>query len=107
MSEYDETQNPPDPPPDTLGPPDEETPQAGTEVSPEIEEAPPAPEPYEPPVVEPAEPGLYAYEGTEDSGVHPVLGRLAHGENDFRDVTNPEILLAIAALVHAGVLVKV
>lgn len=107
MSEYDETQTPPDPPPEEPGPVADETPQAGVEVSPAVAEAPPEPEPYEPPVVEPAEPGIYYYEGEGDLGTHPVLGDLVPGENDFSEETHPEKLMAIAAMVRDGALRKV
>jgi hypothetical protein len=91
----------------------EETVSAGQEVSPE----PMAPaEPAEPPdeimvhdaPLEPAppgEPGIYWCD-EEDPGIHPVLGEIQHGENDYTGMTHPDSLQAIGDLVAAGVLRK-
>jgi hypothetical protein len=94
----------------------EETVAAGQEVSPE------PPPPGEPPSVEPilppdevmvhdmpmepappGEPGIYWCD-EEDPGIHPVLGELQHGENDYTGMTHPDSLQAIGDLVAAGVL---
>ena len=55
--------------------------------------------------VEPAEPGVYYCE-TEDPGTHPKLGALHQGENDFSDVTDPEVLQALGEAVAGGLLRK-
>ncbi len=58
------------------------------------------------PALEPAEPGLYWCED-EYTGSHPVLQQTIHqGENDLTSMTNPDELLAVAALVRDGVLRK-
>ena len=53
----------------------------------------------------PAEPGMY-YCDQESPGIHPVLGEIQHGENDYTGVTHPDSLQAIGDLVAAGVLRK-
>jgi hypothetical protein len=53
-----------------------------------------------------AEPGIYWCD-QEDPGVHPVLGQLYAGENDFIGVTHPEVLAALQAAVDSGLLRQV
>jgi hypothetical protein len=102
----------------------EDTVAAGQEVSPELETPQPAsveshgdqpegtsmtpedtkpsePAPSEP--APPAEPGMYWCD-EEDPGIHPILGEIQHGENDYTGVTHPDSLQAIGDLVAAGVL---
>jgi hypothetical protein len=95
--------------PEPAPPPQPSEPIAGREVTPEPGQEPPMvpEEPQAPPEpAEPAEPGIYVYESEEDFGIHPVLGRLTQGENDFSEETHPDKLQAIGDLVAAGVLKK-
>jgi hypothetical protein len=59
--------------------------------------------PFEP--APPAEPGLYWCD-EESPGIHPILGEIQHGENDYTGMTHPDSLQAIGDLVAAGVLRK-
>jgi hypothetical protein len=92
---------------------------AGEEVSPERvppptthEPQPSAEKPGESPGTDqpmapapPAEPGTYWCD-EESPGIHPILGQIVHGENDYSGVTHPDSLQAIGELVAAGVLRK-
>jgi hypothetical protein len=53
----------------------------------------------------PGEPGMYWCDEA-DPGIHPILGEIQHGENDYTAVTHPDSLQAIGDLVAAGVLRK-
>jgi hypothetical protein len=111
-----------------MAPPTPATPQVGHEVNPEVEGSQPAhvqpedaeaveqetegsqttelPTTVEPPAPsEPGEPGLYWCD-EEDPGIHPILGEIQHGENDYTSLTHPDSLQAIGDLVAAGVLRK-
>jgi hypothetical protein len=96
MSEHDEEQDPMAPPPrEPAADEPADTPPAG----------PPAPEPYTPPAVELAEPGIYVCDEA-DPGIHPVLGQLVSGENDFTQTTDPAALAALYRLVESGTLTR-
>jgi hypothetical protein len=106
-SEHDLTQ-------ERLSPPAEPEAMAGVEVSPSPEPMPAEPMAEEEPAsdeiivhappLEPAAPGVYWCE-EEYSGSHPVLQQTIHqGENDLTAMTNPDDLMAVAALVRDGVL---
>ena len=48
-----------------------------------------------------AEPGWY-YCDEPNPGIHPQLGQLLEGENDFTEIVHPEALQAITALLETG-----
>jgi len=50
--------------------------------------------------------GIYRYQGP-DGTIAQHLGRLVVGTNDFRNVTNPEALAILGALVATGLLTRV
>lgn len=48
-----------------------------------------------------AQPGWY-YCTIPNPGIHPQLGQLLEGENDFTGISHPEALRAITALIAGG-----
>jgi hypothetical protein len=103
-SEYDIPQEAPSSPADPAAP----TPSPAVEPEPSVvPSVQPKPTevltPIEP--APPGEPGLYWCDEA-DPGIHPVVGKIQHGENDYTGMTHPDSLQAIGDLVAAGVLRK-
>jgi hypothetical protein len=61
---------------------------------------------YTPPEVTLADPGMYVCDDPSGGGIHPALGQIQPGENDFTGATMDDQRAALAALVEAGVLKK-